>query len=140
MAANKTLKDIGIYFVMVFTTILIMASVSYPIDYLLTYQAAVDYNKTMNSFTSYIGFYLAYRLIFIMPVYWLFVAIFHGKPKNELVLKIVFIIIASLSVALISQSDMSVNVQSQHKRFITYPISGLISFAFYATVFYRNQK
>lgn len=139
MDTPKTLKDIGIYFAMVFITVLIMACVSHPLDFLLTYEAAVNYNRSINSFKGYIAFYLVYRVIFIMPIFWLFVATFGGKYKNELVLKILFIIIASTLVAIISQNDMSVAVQTKYKRFLTYPLSGLLSYFVYTECFYRSR-
>ncbi len=87
-ASKKTLKDIGVFFTMVILTVVIMAMVSYPFDFILTPEAAERYNKSTNSFNAYIAFYLGYRVIFIMPIFWLFVEVFDGKNKNKLILKI----------------------------------------------------
>jgi predicted RND superfamily exporter protein len=140
MDANKSVKDVGIFLLMGLITILIMSLVSFPVDYILTYERAVDYNKSFNSFKDYFTFYLLTRLIFLYPIFWIFVETFKSKYKRRIELKLFFIIIASLLVALISQSDMSVSVQTEFKRFFTYPISGLLAYYVYAKCFYRKSK
>ncbi len=139
-ASKKTLKDIGIFFTMVIVTVLIMAVISYPLDFLLALENAKRFNETTNSFYVYIVYYLFYRAIFIMPIFWLFVEVFDGKMGNKLMLKILFIIVSATLVALITQGDMSVNIQTEYKRFFTYPVAGLLAYLVYAKCFYRNQS
>lgn len=139
MAAPKTMKDIGIYFLMVFVMVLILAILNYPLDYILTYDAAVRFNTPESSFTGYIAFFLVFRMIIIMPVTWLFVEMFNRNFKHRTVLKVIFILSISLLIAVSLPSEMTASRSTEQiKRIITYPLAGLIAYFIYSKCFYRR--
>ncbi len=138
-ANNKTLKDIGIFFVMVFLTVILLAITNYIVDYILTYEAAFKFNSQRNMLLAYFAYFLIFRAIIIMPIYWLFVEFFKGKLEGNILLKIFFIIISAWLVAVVVQNDLSADRSTVDlKRFITYPIAGLIAYWLYANVFSRK--
>jgi uncharacterized membrane protein len=130
----KTLKDIGIYFLMLIVIIFLLALLTYLWDHL----AANDEEDHKESLSFYFAYFLLLRFIFIMPVVWFFVEQFNGKYKENTMLKIVAIITLALLVALIAQGDVSGNINTEYKRFFTYPLAGLIAFFIYSRLFYRG--
>lgn len=139
MAATKTIKDIGIYFLMVFVIIMILAILNYPLDYILNYEKAVEFNSGRDSFTDYIAFFVLFRMIIIMPITWLFVEAFNGKFQHRTDLKIIFIVFISLLIALSVPTELSATqATAQIKRTITYPLAGLIAYFIYSKCFYRR--
>ena len=141
MAATKTIKDIGIYFLMVFIIILILAILNYPLDYLLDYEAAVRFNTPNSSFNGYIAFFIVYRMIIIMPVTWLFVEAFNGKYKHRTDLKIFFILFSTILIAVSLPSEMTASRSTEEiKRLITYPIGGLLGYFVFTKCFYTDLK
>lgn len=138
-AKTRRIESVTIFILMFPITILVLTLVSWPLDYLLTYKAAVEYNKSINSFYLYIFFYLAYRSPLILSILFLFAEIFKHNIKKEFIWKMVYIIFACTLAAGICESEASVSIHTEYKRFFTYPISGLLTYGVYTICFQRTK-
>lgn len=135
----KTPKDIGIYFLMVFIITFLLALVKFVMDCFFSYEGVLQFEVPWGGLKFYFALFVLFRLIIVMPVTWWFVETFNGKYKNALYLKLLFIIVTSLIIAVIfpSETNPGRGVEGL-KRIFFYPIAGILSYVVYTTCFYRK--
>lgn len=128
----KSLKDIGIYFLMLFIITFLLAFLTYLWDNI----ADPAYGEDLKF---YFAYFLLLRFIFIMPIVWFFVEQFNGKYKEQTILNMVATITLALLLAILAQGDISGSIQTEYKRFYTYPLAGLLAYFIYNKCFSHNR-